>query len=920
MSRANIKLSGRMSWGKRASAFIGVFVLLLQYMVLFAPAPSARATTALTRLEVSGDNYRYFEDQSGNIVYLTGAHNWANLVDNGDGNPPPAFDYDAYLDFLESHDMNFVRLWAQEQARWTGEVPEDDYWNGLNPYNRVSGHGSANDGEDKFDLTSLNQDYFDHLRERVEDAGERNMYVSVMLFNGWSTECKGSGGTSCGLNKNPWDGHPYNAANNINSMDGDTDNDGFGKELHEYDAMDANSMDIWDFEEDYIKKVVDTVGDLPNVLYEICNECNGNTLDRDWHYEVIDLIHTYENTQFSVNHPVGYSMNFPGPNTSWLNNSDAEWVSQGGSMSNPTANNSGKVMIQDTDHLCGVCLDNEWAWKATTRGQQTLFMDRYDGASYGNDAGFTTNTLALSNWNNVRDGMGDARLWAQQVDLKNAVPDNGKATSGFALVNDGTTNVDDYLVYSEDGDTSVDVDLTNTAGNVTVQWYDVDTNTITGGSPVAGGATRTFTKPSSSTHGMALLLKEADTVNPTATVTAPSASATVSGTTVTLTATASDNRAVAGVQFKVDGNNVGSEDTSSPYSISWDSTSVGNGSHTITAVARDTSSNTGTSSGVSITTNNGDTVNPTVSLTAPANSATVSGNSVAISATASDDVAVAGVQFKVDGNNVGSEDTSSPYTVNWDTTTATEGSHTITAVARDTSNNTATSSSRTVTVDNYVDLVAAYGFNNSGSPRADNSGNGYTLDCGSPCPSYTSGGGHSSTGAYDFSSTSSDWLEIPSESPFDFTTNMTVEYWFQTPASGYDWGSTWAVIVAKGDSAWSTGRYGAYDSANFTTYNGSFWHDARSDNYNTTDDLNDGSWHHVAFTYDGTYKKMYIDGSLASTYNYTSTINNNSYKVSFGKDLEWGGGQFNGILDDVRIYSRALNSTEITNDMNTAVN
>jgi hypothetical protein len=772
---------------------------------------------------VSGDNGRYFEDQSGKIVYLTGSHNWANLVDNGDGNPPPAFDYDAYLDFLESHDMNFVRLWAQEQARWTSEVPEDDYWNGLNPYSRVTGHGSANDGEDKFDLTSLNQDYFDRLRERVEDAGDRDMYVSVMLFNGWSEECKGSGGTSCGINKNPWDGHPYNAANNINSMDGDTNNDGFGKEVHEYDAMDTNSMDIWAFEEDYIKKVVDTVGDLPNVLYEVCNECDGTTKDRDWHYEVIDLIHTYENTQFSVNHPVGYSMNFPNPNTSWLSNSDAEWISQGGSMANPTANSSGKVMIQDTDHLCGVCLDNEWAWKATTRGQQTLFMDRYDGASYGNDAGFTTNTLALSNWNNVRDGMGDARLWAEQVDLKNAVPDNAKASSGFALVNDGTAHDDEYLVYSDDGDTSVDVDLTNTAGSVTVKWYDVETNAETGASPVAGTTTRTFTKPSSSTHGMALLLKEVDTTNPTATVTAPSASATVNGTTVTLSATASDNRGVAGVQFKVDGNNVGSEDTTAPYGISWDSTTVGNGSHTITAVARDTSSNTGTSSGVS------------------------------------------------------------------------------------------------VTVSNPTDLVAAYGFNNSGSPRADNSGNGYNLDCGSTCATYTSSNGHGSTGAYDFSG-SGDWLEIPSESPFDFTTNMTVEYWFKTPASGYDWGGSWAVMVAKGDSAWSTGRYGGYDSTNFTTYNGTFWHDARSDNYNTTDDLNDGAWHHLAVTYDGTYKKMYIDGSLASTYSYSQTINNNSYKVSFGKDLEWGGGQYNGLLDDVRIYSRALNSTEVTNDMNTAVN
>jgi hypothetical protein len=90
---------------------------------------------------------------------------------------------------------------------------------------------------------------------------------------------------------------------------------------------------------------------------------------------------------------------------------------------------------------------------------------------------------------------------------------------------------------------------------------------------------------------------------------------------------------------------------------------------------------------------------PTVSLTAPANGATVSGT-VAVSATASDNVGVVGVQFKLDGANLSSEDTSSPYSINWDTTTASNGSHTLTATARDAAGNTTTSTSRTVTVSN----------------------------------------------------------------------------------------------------------------------------------------------------------------------------------------------------------------------------
>jgi uncharacterized repeat protein (TIGR02059 family) len=96
-----------------------------------------------------------------------------------------------------------------------------------------------------------------------------------------------------------------------------------------------------------------------------------------------------------------------------------------------------------------------------------------------------------------------------------------------------------------------------------------------------------------------------------------------------------------------------------------------------------------------------DTTGPTVSLTAPADGATVSGSSVTISADASDTTAVAGVQFKRATNtNIGSEDTTSAYSVAWDTTGLSSGSQTLIAVARDLAGNYSTSTSRTVTVSN----------------------------------------------------------------------------------------------------------------------------------------------------------------------------------------------------------------------------
>jgi len=94
-----------------------------------------------------------------------------------------------------------------------------------------------------------------------------------------------------------------------------------------------------------------------------------------------------------------------------------------------------------------------------------------------------------------------------------------------------------------------------------------------------------------------------DTSPPSVQLTAPAPNATLTGT-VTVSATASDDSAVAGVQFKLDGQNLGTEDTSAPYSISWDTAPVANGPHTLTAAARDASQNTTTSSPVAVNVQN----------------------------------------------------------------------------------------------------------------------------------------------------------------------------------------------------------------------------------------------------------------------------------------------------------------------------
>jgi len=183
---------------------------------------------------------------------------------------------------------------------------------------------------------------------------------------------------------------------------------------------------------------------------------------------------------------------------------------------------------------------------------------------------------------------------------------------------------------------------------------------------------------------------------PTVSITAPASGTSVAGI-ITVSASATDATVVAGVQFQVDGANLGAEVTAAPYVTLWNTTSYGSGTHLLSAVARDAAGNIGTAAPVLVTVDN---FPPSVSITAPASGAMVSGT-ITVSASATDDVGVVGVQFKLDGRYLGPELSTGPYAISWNTASVSNGLHTLTAVARDVAGNTSTSKAVTVHVTNH---------------------------------------------------------------------------------------------------------------------------------------------------------------------------------------------------------------------------
>lgn len=112
-------------------------------------------------------------------------------------------------------------------------------------------------------------------------------------------------------------------------------------------------------------------------------------------------------------------------------------------------------------------------------------------------------------------------------------------------------------------------------------------------------------------------------------------------------------------------------------------------------------------------------------------------------------------------------------------------------------------------------------------------------------------------------------------------------------------------LVGKGDSAWSLDRAGAGNGLQFTTWAPGFDELAGQTN------VADGLWHHVAIVHDGARKTLYVDGQVDAQKSYSARLSTNDVGVRLGYNAEFPGGEYGGLLDDVRIFKRALTQAEI---------
>ena len=430
---------------------------------LLAPVPTPKtigttSTGAITPLRVLASNPRYFTNDGVRAVYLTGSHTWYNLQDISPNDPPRAFNYAGYLDFMKQQNHNFMRMWLWSVPNWVGNVK-------IAPLEwERTGPGNAADGKPKFNLDRFNQAFFDRLRQRVIDAKAKGIYVDIMLFEGYDAQ-----------ELEVWAYNPFKSSNNINSVNG-TGGEAF---------WGTSNAKVLQYQEAFVRKVIDTVNDQDNVLFEICNECSQASYN--WQVYMVDFIHNYERTK-DKQHPVGMSS---GPTMGQLYASRADWVTPSASgynkasnlyIANPPAADGRKVEILDTDHLGRVVFQSDlnlgrtWAWKSFTRGLNPIILEPIPNSiRNGNMIEVENSSGNTPGWSPMRRAIGDTLRYASRMNLATAIPTTTKCSSTF-----WPASSTEMIVYIPSGG-AVTINMTGMGGLFNVEWFNPRTSVASAG-------------------------------------------------------------------------------------------------------------------------------------------------------------------------------------------------------------------------------------------------------------------------------------------------------------------------------------------------------------------------------------------------------------------------------------------------------
>ena len=300
------------------------------------------------------------------------------------------------------------------------------------------------------------------------------------------------------------DGYPFTGANNINGVD-----DGYDGGAQGIGAITMNAPNaITAFQDAYVEKVIDTLNDLPNVLWIVSEEAPKTSTW--WNNHQISHIRAYESTK-PHQHPIGYGALIGAPDST-LYNSDADWVKPQIRISPATSCGSGnptcKVNVNDSDHsYFGMWNDTpqqnrNYAWQNFMTGNQVLFMDPYIvyyPRESRNVCVSPTNAICSGpdpRWDNFRQNLGYILRYSRKLNLANVTPRSSLCSTGYCLAQTPSKGAE-YLVYAPSGGPfTVDLSAMASSRTLAVEWFNPSTGLTIAGEPIpSGSSSQSFTPP-----------------------------------------------------------------------------------------------------------------------------------------------------------------------------------------------------------------------------------------------------------------------------------------------------------------------------------------------------------------------------------------------------------------------------------------
>jgi len=213
-----------------------------------------------------------------------------------------------------------------------------------------------------------------------------------------------------------------------------------------------------------------------------------------------------------------------------------------------------------------------------------------------------------------------------------------------------------------------------------------------------------------------------------------------------------------------------------------------------------------------------------------------------------------------------------------------------------------------VSADVISELVAYYPFNGNANDESVNTNDG-TVN-GATLANDRFGNADS---AYSFDGID-DYIDFGDDASLQFTgtPSMSVFGWAKLSGAG-----TFIGIDKYNSQGGSTGGanigyYLAFFDTGVTTVVRAGFGDGVETKIDASTNINDGAWHLVGWTWDGSDVNIYVDGALDFTQPYTTSITDNSQALSLGKRIDLPTNLYTGLMDDIRIYNRALSSSDIT--------